>query len=122
MGDGTVITAGLSAEEFVERVARRVAEILRDEVAPPPPPPARADLLTVAEVADELKVAEDTVREWIRAGDLPATRPGGPKSRVWRVGRAELDAFKGARPADRNPLDPRVEAERILSGGKKGRR
>ena len=34
-------------------------------------------LLTVAEVADELRVTRGTAYRWIRAGDLPAVRVGG---------------------------------------------
>jgi excisionase family DNA binding protein len=37
---------------------------------------ADADLLTVAEVAEMLKLSQQTVRNWIDAGKLPALRMG----------------------------------------------
>jgi excisionase family DNA binding protein len=53
------------------------------------------DLLTVEQVAETLKVAEATVRGWIRAGALRASRPGavGTSGRVYRVWRSDLEAF-----------------------------
>jgi excisionase family DNA binding protein len=48
------------------------------------------ELLTVSEVADLLKVNQQTVRNWIDAGKLPAVRVG---SRRVRVARPALDAF-----------------------------
>ena len=41
-----------------------------------------AELMTVQEVAERLKVTPQTVRRWIRAGLLPASRIG---RRQWRV-------------------------------------
>ncbi len=48
------------------------------------------EYLTVAEVASELKVNEQTVRSWIDRGERPAVRVG---SRRVRVRRHDLDAF-----------------------------
>ncbi len=45
-------------------------------------------LLTVPEIAKELRVTEVTVRTWIRAGQLPALRAG---MRGYRVRRSALD-------------------------------
>ncbi len=45
-------------------------------------------LLTVPEIAKELRVTEVTVRTWIRAGQLPALRAG---RRGYRVRRSALD-------------------------------
>ncbi|WYK06351.1 helix-turn-helix domain-containing protein [Cereibacter sphaeroides f. sp. denitrificans] len=44
---------------------------------------------TVREVADRLKVAEATVRHWIRARDLRAIDIG----KGWRIADADLEAF-----------------------------
>ena len=57
-------------------------------------------LLTVAEVAQLLKVNQQTVRNWIDAGSLPAIRLG----RVVRIKRIDLKtlleaASNGAAPA-----------------------
>ena len=52
-------------------------------------------LLTVREVAVELKVTEPTVREWIKSGDLLAQRLGGRgQKRLLRVRRGDIDAFR----------------------------
>ncbi len=48
------------------------------------------DLLTVAEIAAELKVADGTVRTAIRKGHLPSQRKYGSIL----VTRADLDAYK----------------------------
>ena len=46
------------------------------------------DLLTVREVAERLKVNPQTVRRWIRAGILPASKVG---RRQWRVTGQEVE-------------------------------
>lgn len=51
-----------------------------------------AEFLTVAEVAQALRVNPETVRRWIRAGALPATRVG----RDYRIAAAVLDGLTGA--------------------------
>ncbi len=58
-------------------------------------------LLTVEEVARRLGVHIDTVRRWIRSGELPAINLGGPAG--YRITQADLDRFiKGRRTADGN--------------------
>lgn len=52
------------------------------------------ELLTVAEVAEELRLVPQTVRNMIDRGELPALRVG---SRRVRIARADLDAFLGQR-------------------------
>ena len=44
---------------------------------------------TVREIADRLKVAETTVRHWIRTGDLRAIDIG----KGWRIADADLKVF-----------------------------
>lgn len=46
-------------------------------------------LLSVAEVADELQVSIDTVRNWINQKKLKAAKLG----RDWRIRREDLDRF-----------------------------
>jgi excisionase family DNA binding protein len=45
--------------------------------------------LSVKEVADELKLTPQTIRDWIRAGVLPAVKV----SHVFRVNREDVDAM-----------------------------
>lgn len=47
------------------------------------------ELLTVAEVAAFMRVAERTVREWIARNELPATRIG----RAYRIKRSDIEAL-----------------------------
>ncbi len=54
-----------------------------DERAP------RTTFLTVAEVADMLRVSRMTVYRWVHAGDMPAVRFG----RSFRVPQAAVDEF-----------------------------
>ncbi len=49
-------------------------------------------LLSVGDVADRLKVTEDTVRRWLREGRLQAYRLGGGRS-GWRISEADLRRF-----------------------------
>ncbi len=48
--------------------------------------------LTVEQVASHLAVAEETVRRWIRAGDL-AVLDLGTRRAGYRIRRSDLDAF-----------------------------
>jgi excisionase family DNA binding protein len=61
-----------------------------------------SDLLTVHEVAAELRVHEATVRRWIEAGDLRAQRLG---KRSIRIGRIELDRFIAASGTQPEPIN-----------------
>lgn len=56
---------------------------------------------TVKEVADRLKVAEATVRHWIRSGELRAIDIG----KGWRIADADLDRF-----LTRHETTPRADA------------
>lgn len=53
------------------------------------PFPADASYLRVREIATLLRIDVKTVRRWIAADRLPATRVG----RDWRVHRADLKAY-----------------------------
>jgi excisionase family DNA binding protein len=52
--------------------------------------------LTVPEVAERLRVSQETVRRWIRASQLPVLDLGGPKA-GYRIREADLDAFLAER-------------------------
>jgi excisionase family DNA binding protein len=52
-------------------------------------PMPQTEPLTVEEVAAELRVHPETVRNWIRTGELDALDIG----REYRIYRADLDAF-----------------------------
>lgn len=51
--------------------------------------PAPSSLLTIADVAKRLKVAEITVRRWIKYGEIIAHKIG----RQWRISETDLDVF-----------------------------
>ena len=54
---------------------------------------ARLRLLTVAEVADMMRVSTMTVYRFIKAGELPAIRVG----KSYRLKQDDIDAFLAAR-------------------------
>jgi excisionase family DNA binding protein len=86
--------------------------------------PADDPWLTLAEVADELRVNPSTVRLWVSQGRLSASRAG---RRKWLVRRSELDRMLGSertaepRPADEGagPIRPPMPGDRLIfdSGG-----
>jgi excisionase family DNA binding protein len=53
---------------------------------------AERQALTVPEVAEELRVSERTVLNWLRNSRLKGYRLGGPRA-GWRIERADLDRF-----------------------------
>ena len=60
-----------------------------------------ADLLTVAEVADELRVSTMTVYRLIQRNELPALRIG----RSYRIDREDLDDYLSGRSTDVDRAD-----------------
>ena len=58
--------------------------------------------LTTQEVAEELRVNEETVRRWIRAGELPVLDLGGGRA-GYRVRRSDLQRFIQERYGPRRP-------------------
>jgi excisionase family DNA binding protein len=55
----------------------------------------RDEWLTVKDVAAYLRVTEETVRRWVREGELPALALG--KKAGFRIREADLQAFIAAR-------------------------
>ena len=49
-------------------------------------------LLTVKEVAERLRIPEDTLRIWLRQGRIRGFRPGGKKT-GWRITESDLTEF-----------------------------
>jgi excisionase family DNA binding protein len=60
-------------------------------------------LLTVPQIADELQVTAQTIRNWIDHGSLPAVRIG----RAFRVQRADVDALLERASAESGSLATR---------------
>jgi excisionase family DNA binding protein len=60
-------------------------------------------ILTVAQVADELQVTTQTIRNWIDSGVLPAAKIG----RGFRIRREDVDAVLARASADSNSLATR---------------
>ncbi len=58
--------------------------------------------LTVEQVAEELQVHKNLVYSWIQAGELPAIDIGRRGKHVYRISRADLNAFKQARRTTRD--------------------
>ncbi len=70
----------------------------------------RESFLTVAEVAEILRLNQQTVRNWIDAGTLPATRVG----RRVRIKQSDLDlivarGYQGAPPASVSAPGPSAD-------------
>jgi excisionase family DNA binding protein len=59
------------------------------------------EMLTIRQVADEMKVHYETVRGWIQTGELVAVDIG----RVYRISRTELEEFKRRKRTDQRPTD-----------------
>lgn len=51
---------------------------------------------TVEEIATKLQIHEQTVRRWLRDGDLDGRNFGGKTG--WRVAQSAMDAFLAKRP------------------------
>ena len=49
--------------------------------------------LTVAQVADRFQVGVETVRRWIRSGELKVLNVGGRGRQDYRIRQPDLDAF-----------------------------
>lgn len=73
-------------------------------------PPA-SELLTVREVAAEIKVVDQTVRNWIDRGELTGVRVG---SRRVRVRRSDLDRFLEAQAVQPTISQSRADLIRNL--------
>ena len=61
---------------------------------------AESELLTVAQVADELQVTAQTIRNWIEQGVVPALRIG----RAYRIRRDDVDELLARANAESESL------------------
>jgi excisionase family DNA binding protein len=128
---------GAMLEEAIRVMLREVVrEVVREEVRAAlreclterteQPAALGGALLTVREVAADLRVTEPTVREWIKSGELPARRLGvRGQQRLLRITRDAVDEFKRRRSSDGDGGGESVEeqAMAIVSGIRvKGRR
>ena len=106
-GADRVLGVEVALHELVRDVVRDELRHFREEMleairahdrAPPRNEPALDEFLTVEQVAQLLKVIPDTVRTWIQAGTLTASRPGNGArpGRKYRVRRVDLDTFVAA--------------------------
>jgi len=66
------------------------------------------EYLTVREVADLLKINQQTIRNWIDRNEFPAVRVG---SRRVRIRRTDLDAFLAAGPGKSRNDQPESDLE-----------
>ncbi len=66
-------------------------------------PPPNPDILTIEQIAAELQVAHETIRNWIKRGVLPAIKVG----HVYRVKREDLDAMLAREQSSSRPLGTR---------------
>ena len=66
------------------------------------------EMLTVEEIAKELRVSPKTVRSWITSGELVALDIG----REYRISRANLEDFKQRRQTDRRKRTDEIKKER----------
>lgn len=65
---------------------------------------SRDEWLDVPQVADLLTVTQETVRRWIRGGQLPVLDLGAPKG-GYRIRRKDLDVFLRGRYRRARALD-----------------
>lgn len=75
------------------------------------------ELLTPAQVAEELQVTVVTVRRWIARGALRASKVG---PRRWTIRRSDLDSFvsgaHGDEPASEPSEDPSFRKHLVVPG------
>jgi len=102
-----------------DTVREEIASAIREIPRPPMPAnsqvPNTSERLTVEDAAAELKITRGTVREWIKAGDLKASRVGPEgKARIYSVARADLDDFLHRRRVNPAVHDIDTQANEIL--------
>jgi excisionase family DNA binding protein len=75
---------------------------------------------SLGEVADRLGVSDQTVRRWVKAGELPAYKPG----KEWRIKDSDLDSFLETRsfPKVQAPLPPPEASHEEPSEGERHER
>ncbi len=95
-------------DEFVDAVARRVADLLAERQAAPPEPVA----YTISTLAAELDVTPKTIRGAVHRGELAATRRGAryviaaDAARAWAIAPAPPSSRRGPRTQRRREHRP----------------
>jgi excisionase family DNA binding protein len=69
-----------------------------------PPAVPDADVLDPPDVASLLKCSPDTVRDWIRSGQLRASNVASGNRPRWKIQRSDLETFLQTRQADPVPV------------------
>lgn len=80
---------------FVEVIAERVAQRVREILAEAETPAASDGLISERQAALRLGVGQSTLRDWRQAGRIKAYQLAGSR-RCWRYDPSELDAFRSA--------------------------
>lgn len=71
--------------------------------------------MSVAEVASVLGMTNRTIRDYIKSGELPATKVGKPgKERRYRIRRADVEQYLAARRVNPETHDVNAEADAII--------
>lgn len=85
----TVTTTGNLIDPHFRPRSRRLCGGVQRPALPGSPPLPRSDYLTVAEVAERLRVSKQTVYRRVEQGELPAARIGA----LLRIHRADYEAY-----------------------------
>lgn len=96
-------------------ITAALKEFPRPQVTPPGTVASVPELLTVNAVAKQVHTTPATVREWIKAGDLKASRVGPEgKARIYTIARADFDDFLHRRRVNPVVHDLDTQADEIL--------
>jgi Helix-turn-helix domain len=105
-------------EDVVRRVLEEQLQPLREQIALLATTPASGqndeDELSLRQISEQYGYAPNTVRRWIRDGEIAAKK--GPKE--WRIRRADLRIKIGTSSGPASVVDIRSKVEKMLSTGR----